>query len=748
MKAAHFGGGSDEEGGANQKDRKTVIEELIAESKKRKVEKLRENEEIFEKTKALDDDWKDLIPLVNIMKKTDEDIEKAPQDDYDKMVREMVFEPRGEPAEKLKTEEEIARQEKQRLENLERERLFRMRGEDLDEKVVNHRSADDLDDGYFAAEEVDEDGMTIGYEIDGAKEDINDELGENKEEAGDESVDEEEGVAKSEESGEDEVVSEDSESEDNLDDLKESSDSESDVSIEKPEVSNKTPEKSSKNKEELSKNQEIQEESLDHQENQDTSPKKQKIREDSHKNQELKSIPYTIQMPKCYEDLVHLLEEKFPETQATILERIIKTNHQRLLKQNREKMIELFAYLMQYLNDLFSGADESDVESCFKVLELFTPHIHNLAEMNPIETSKCFQEVMKEKYEAFKKSPKNYPSLECLCFFRLLGFIYPTSDYRHPVVTPCYVFIHHILSQARVKSRKDVASGLFLTNLLLDQQSLSRRFLPAAMNFLHGICYLGVRKSMVDTLKPIAPFKKNPSFDSLLVLNEELGCLKIGLQMSAKDLVEEQIDDSFKVCSLFLAISLISDFMDLFADHVGVKYLVDPFLTIINRLSDEDYFPTELKRHLSRTLEKLEVLEKEKRFVYPVQQEKKQKMLRMLEPKIETVYCDRRQMYSVGGAGKVEQQKLKRQVKREFKDAKRELRRDNEFLAKLQLKRKIQRYFIVFVGNVHTFRNVLKFFFHSDRERQEKVKRIFSEASVQQSEYNALQRTKGRRNKF
>ncbi len=684
---AHFGGGSDEEGSSNQKDRKTVIEELIAESKKRKIEKLRENEEIFEKTKALDDDWKDLVSIVNTMRKSDEDKEKSSPDDYDRVVKEMVFEPRGEPAEKLKSEEEVARLEKQKLENLERERLFRMRGDESEEPKISHRSADDLDDGYFAAEAVDENDESnkiIGYEIDEPKD-----LQSNDEES-QEIVERSE--AESEDDQEDSAEEEQSSNEeDSLEDLKADSDEEETSNCEIKQV--KQPEKVKK--------AEISE------------PVKE-LKE----NNELKSIPYTIQMPKSYEDFSKLLDKNSPETQTVIIERIIKTNHQRLLKQNREKMIEVFAYLMQFINDQFVEADGITVEKCFKALDLLTLHFYELAQMNPLETSKCFQEVVKEKYETFKKSPKVYPGLDCLVFFKLLGSIFPTSDFRHPVVTPCFVFIHHILSEARVKSRSDVASGLFLVNLILDHQTLARRFLPSAMNYLHGICYLGVRKSIVDVLKPVPPFKKNPSFDSLLVMGEQLlNCRNF--RISSKDLVKHDVDDSFKVRALHLIISLIRDFCELYEDHVGVKYLVEPFVIVLKRLSDEDYFPVELKSHLKEVLSKLECYENDKRFTYPVQEEKKLKMLRMLEPKIETVYCDRRQMFSVGGEAKAEQQKLKRQVKREFKDAKRELRRDNEFLAKLQLKRKIQRYFILLGLCLYQNNKLIQFFsaIESDRKK-------------------------------
>ncbi|CRK98161.1 CLUMA_CG011527, isoform A [Clunio marinus] len=87
---------------------------------------------------------------------------------------------------------------------------------------------------------------------------------------------------------------------------------------------------------------------------------------------------------------------------------------------------------------------------------------------------------------------------------------------------------------------------------------------------------------------------------------------------------------------------------------------------------------------------------------------------------------DANALYSQVTGTKAEQKKLKHMIKKEFKSAKRELRRDNEFVSKIRHKRRQEQ----------------------DHERQGKVKRIFNEASIQQSEYNALSRTKERKGRF
>lgn len=86
------------------KSHKDLIEQLIAESKKRKAEKQKEKEQTLDLTEKLDSEWKDLQPVVFKKMRTEEKesaidklLSKAEKQsfDYDKMMRELRFEKRG-----------------------------------------------------------------------------------------------------------------------------------------------------------------------------------------------------------------------------------------------------------------------------------------------------------------------------------------------------------------------------------------------------------------------------------------------------------------------------------------------------------------------------------------------------------------------------------------------------------------------------------------------------------------------------
>ena len=53
-------------------------------------------------------------------------------------------------------------------------------------------------------------------------------------------------------------------------------------------------------------------------------------------------------------------------------------------------------------------------------------------------------------------------------FLKLVSHLFPTSDFRHPVATPAFVFMCQMLHQCKVKKYQDVATGLFLVTLIVE----------------------------------------------------------------------------------------------------------------------------------------------------------------------------------------------------------------------------------------------------------------------------------------
>ncbi|KAL1137903.1 hypothetical protein AAG570_009598 [Ranatra chinensis] len=159
VEEAHFGGGMLRKSESGAASRMSVIDQLIADSKRRKAERQATKEKTLEMTEQLDTEWRELVPLVSTMTKQRSDPAKEVEkkDSYDLLMNELKFTARGKPTDRLKSENEVAVEEARHLQQLEEERLRRMRG-DLDGESTKHgvasqtsrqqhRSADDLDDG-------------------------------------------------------------------------------------------------------------------------------------------------------------------------------------------------------------------------------------------------------------------------------------------------------------------------------------------------------------------------------------------------------------------------------------------------------------------------------------------------------------------------------------------------------------------------------------------------------------------------
>ena len=763
---AHFGGGilSRSEAGKSRKD---LIDELIAESKKRKAEKQKIREQTIDLTEKLDSEWKDLLPIVSAANKTIEEAPETKADDYDIAVRELKFEARGAPSDRLKSEEEIVKGEKERLEALEADRLARMKGFVNDpNNEIRHKSADDLDDG-FALETINEDAPVDEATVDEDKnakaessnedDEINDTdnnddddvvSNDNEEETVDDQRSEQsgnvqvngtvkekrkaEGSAKNEpEENSDAEISEAEDSdEDNLSDLKLSESSSEDEelpskksvtfakNIAETVTKKKDTSSSTKGKSILKPANDAAVPQLKEED------RKQEIRDDLLKRKEImekarKELPYTYKAPENFEELQEWLQDHNAEYQSVIIDRIIKCNHWSLNGKNKEKLSNMFLFLLQHLNDCAVEDDIESVVKCFQIIDRLSPFLYDLAHVNPENTKTVIQEIIKEKHEEFEKNKHKYPGLDTLIFFKLVSLIFPTSDFRHPVVTPCLIFMSQILLRCRVRNKVDISKGLFICTLVLEYTVLSKRFAPSVINFLRGVIYVSTPKHLIQGIKMIPPFKAIGEFSNLLVLEDDQTDLEIdpsGALMRASDLIHGESDDDFKIRALLTALNLLREFKNQLEELEAVYPIFEPILKLL-KPNALDKYPPNARKHVKQLRKDLKELKK-KKLEHIVREKKKPKPLRLYEPRIERVYDFKK--HKTTSKEKAEKEKLLHKYKKEMKGAVREIRRDRTFLAKLKIKQQLK----------------------SDEERKRKVKEIFGDAATQQSELKKMKRKK------
>ena len=120
-------------------------------------------------------------------------------------------------------------------------------------------------------------------------------------------------------------------------------------------------------------------------------------------------LPYTYKAPENFEELQEWLRDHNAEYQSVIIDRIIKCNHWSLNGKNKEKLSNMFLFLLQHLNDCAVEDDIESVVKCFQIIDRLSPFLYDLAHVNPENTKTVIQEIIKEKHEEFEKNKHKYP---------------------------------------------------------------------------------------------------------------------------------------------------------------------------------------------------------------------------------------------------------------------------------------------------------------------------------------------------
>ncbi|KAM6361601.1 nucleolar protein 14 isoform 2-T2 [Alca torda] len=678
LTAAHFGGGGgllrkkassgqQDEEEEKPKSRKELIEEMIAKSKQEKQERQTRRESALELTEKLDNDWKEIQTLV--ARKTpkserkDKEVEKPKPDDYDMIVRELGFEMKAKPSERMKTEEELAKEEQARLQKLEADRLRRMRGidEQANKKKPSHMSADDLADGFI----LDKDDRRLLSYKDGKINIENEENIESEEEGEEDEEEEEEGGKEdneNEEESEEESANEDEEdgAADSHSDLESDLESEEEAAGNKEQKKDKTNENESQNVEKLD-------------------PKMEAARSE---------LPYTFAVPESYETFQSLLAGRTIEQQLTILERIQKCNHPSLAVGNKAKLEKLFGFLLEYIGELAT----LDLPELRTIDKLVLP-LYNLCQMFPEAASDSIKFILRDAAHDMEevievKGRATFPGLD-MC---------------------------------RITTLQDVIKGLFICCLFLEYVSLSRRFVPEVINFLLGILHISLPKKQVQgytVVHPFTPVGKN--LELLLVCDKKdlESWQKQNLPLSIVTRLKETNTtemNHIRLSCLALCFDLIKKCAALYESLPSFHEVMHPVRTLLTQHVPVNEYPEQMQEWYHSALKELE--SKVKRYTPLICEKKKPVPLKQYTPKIVKVLEFGRKQ----GGSKEEQERkqLIQKHKRELKGAIREIRKDNQFLARTQLSEIMER----------------------DSDRKRKVKELLGSLATQEGEWKAMKRRK------
>ncbi|XP_034059285.1 nucleolar protein 14 [Gymnodraco acuticeps] len=713
LTASHFGGGGllrrktsgdqegGEEGAPRAKSRQELIEELIQKSKQEKRDRQVQKEESQELTEKLDHDWKNIQALMvkKIPRAERVEEEKPKLEQYDMMVRELVFEMKAQPSERLKTPEEVAREEREKLQKLEADRLRRMMGDQVVESSQSqtHMSADDLNDGFILDKD---DQKTLSYqdgkwnieEEKGEDKDGKEEEGEEEESEAEEGDDEEE-EEEDEEEEEEEGSSEEEDKEDAHSDLESEQESEDEETQQEEEETSAQP---SLSKEELKAQQEAAKAEL----------------------------PYTFTAPESLSDLKDLLQGHTPDNQRIIVARTQKSNHASLAVGNKLKLQKLLGFLLEYVEDLATRSPPA-----LTTIDKLIPELYTLCQMFPEAACKTMQSILGDAGHSTEevlevKGHLPFPTLDMIVYLKLTALLFPTSDFRHPVTTPALLYISQALTKCPVRSLQDVTSGLVLCCLAVEYVSFSKRFLPELINFLAGTLHLAVQDKTSLGYIVVPPFRPSGKCSDLLVVSDSESCKswsQKSLPLSAAQLLElkNNLDkDHHRLTCLSTCLDLVKRCCLLYKDLMSFSHIFQPIRTLLSKHLSAQALPDPLKELHSEILEIISgVPAAHSRLIL---EKKKPIPLKLLTPKIVEILDYGKKRGS--NREERERERLKHKYKKEFKGALREIRKDTRFLAREKLNEVMER----------------------DSERKKKVRELFGSLATQEGEWKALKRRKNK----
>ncbi|KAF8961098.1 nucleolar protein 14 [Flammula alnicola] len=519
----HFGGFGEEEeeeeeedGPARKKTKAEVMAEVMAKSKEHKFLRQMQRDQEDNVRHELDDQFAALRDGSNsVPLGTRENGFKSPAEADPVVSKILAFDKRAKPKDRTKTEEELALEAKEALEKAERRRRKRMLG--LDESSDEEEGAKMKGKRKRGADDLDDDfDEEVGdYEALGAG------LGA--------------GAA---------AVSEESE---------EGSDSEEGSSVEgsEEEDEDEGEEFSEGDEDDNSEGEEGEHEQL-------VAPSKAAKGKLKSKKSVRQELPFTFPCPASHDEFLEIVENVEDEDVPTVVQRIRALYHTSLAVDNKFKLQTLATILIDHILHVASPP---------------TPPQHFNAKLSLMH--KNLKRGLSR--GALDPESKTWPGIPELSLLRIIGLIWPTSDLNHAVVSPTRVLMGAYLGLGRIRSLRDIASGLFLCTLFLQYETLSKRLVPEAINFL------------INTVLHLAPHR----YEDVSALPGTFPSPIFGQKIAASMenlMVSDDTNEQAKADLLSLSFGLLGQYADLYKAIDGFIELYQPILTVLENIETKHLF--------------------------------------------------------------------------------------------------------------------------------------------------------------
>ncbi|KAM9969343.1 hypothetical protein ACTFIR_001175 [Dictyostelium discoideum] len=807
-----FGGGDDDGNGERQdrhKSKKEIYQEIIEKSKIGKAERAKEKLKKEALTRDLDEEFNlirgELIltngnnsnsnnnlqddaflkfqaeqrsneqKFASSSSNSTNDSTKKPKeahDDFDELLYELQGESRAHATDRTKTKEEQMKEEMERLQQKEKERLERASGDyveleaddnvkdsdkNLPRKVLDRLKAKDNKPKMLTADSLDDENEVLN--INGVDTvfynpqiDSDDDNNNNKDNSDNEDDQTDEQSSELETDDEDKSGDEDEEGDEDEGEDEE----DSDLDLKDDEI--------------LSGQEEEEEE----QEEKEKSSKKLKTNKKS-KEEVNETIPFTFDTPKSIEELDEWLLNRTSEEKETILTRIGVCNHVSIKPQNKDKMKDYLPILYQRFINIAKPIKEDDQEESSNSvdwieLDVLSKYIFEISQDVPIVSGITSKDLINSCYKRICKkleiqSKLNYwPNQQELLVIKLIGNVFPTSDFQHPVVTPTVEALNFFLSHCPIRNANDIISSLFTMNLLFFYLSPSKRYSPEISSLLISLLSTFINhnpptiqttstttatttksknsKNSKTTTTTTTASNINSQWASIstniliptillplnyLKLSNQLNVIKkiepTQLEFSNLSKSNLEINDELRINILNYLISFLEKYIKFYSESQFNESLPSLFTNILNLLNKLDTNTMNLKliekiNSLKQLIDSInkEIINKRKPLILLTS---KPQTLRQFNPRFNQVFSF---FNKDPDAERNHTAKMKALIKKETKGALREIVKDNQFIQAEKFKKATE----------------------ERKENEKKRKQIMSELQSEQQEHKSYKKMKDR----
>ncbi|CUM67679.1 uncharacterized protein PRCAT00005381001 [Priceomyces carsonii] len=380
-------------------------------------------------------------------------------------------------------------------------------------------------------------------------------------------------------------------------------------------------------------------------------------------------------LPLTQEALLDYFSSVVDDDKANSIKRLLDSHKPHLAPGNKEKMDLFVGVLLEYILHLSGqpSVNSELIEQLIKILKT---------------TSESYNKSLVEKArdiinEVESRATTSQFAKEDLVFFTIIGYLFSTSDHYHLVVTPTTLLMTKYLSsfQTEKATIPRLGQGIYISELLLNYQRYSKRFIPEVLSFLEKSLFTLTPEpeKMSDLYLSNSNFKKS----ALHLSKKEKWDIEDDLRIG--DLFS--VDSSeIKVKLLRRTLRIIDKLVDLWRDKSSLVEVIDTFISPLKHLMKYTTAPASLLTKL----DKLRTNAANHRTPLTLQHHRAL-AIATFAPKFEENFNPDKKSYDVNRE-RQELNKIKNEIKKEKKSALKDIRNQSKFIAREQIGEKKKMY--------------------------------------------------------